>query len=98
MMNVFCQQLSTLPILRVEEAEILNDDEVFGSRQTVKHTCMALRKYFTAHLHIKADWTRRVHSRNVGGTPPVLVPAYKVLNILIIFTSIVHMYAFASVL
>ena len=82
---VVYQQLSTLPILRVEEAEILNDDEVFGSRQTVKHTCMALRKYFTAHLHIRADTARRLYSRGIGGEPLVLVPAYKVLNRLIFF-------------
>ena len=38
-------QLSTLSILRPDEAELLSDDEVFGSRQTAKHTCMALRRY-----------------------------------------------------
>ena len=69
-------QLSTLSILRPDEAELLSDDEVFGSRQTAKHTCMALRRYFDAHLHIRADALRRSIARNEGGTPPV--PAYKV--------------------
>ena len=71
-------QLSALSILRPDEAGLLNDDEVFGSRQTVKHTCMALRRYFDAHLHIRADALRRSIARNEGGTPPVPVPAYKV--------------------
>ena len=48
-------QLSTLSILRPDEAELLSDDEVFGSRQTAKHTCMAQRRYFDANLHIRAD-------------------------------------------
>ena len=48
-------QLSTLSILRPDEAELLSDDEVFGSRQTAKHTCMALRRYFDDHLYIRAD-------------------------------------------
>ena len=71
-------QLSALSILRPDEAGLLNDDEVFGSRQTVKHTCMALRRYFDAHLHIRADALRRSIARNEGGTPPVPVIAYKV--------------------
>lgn len=71
-------QLSTLSILRVEEATLLSDDEVFGSRQTAKHTCLALRRYFDAHLNIRADAWRRSMARNHGSTPPVPVPAYKV--------------------
>ena len=71
-------QLSTLSILRVEEAALLSDDEVFGSRQTAKHTCLALRRYFDAHLNIRADAWRRSMARNHGSTPPVPVPAYKV--------------------
>lgn len=76
--SFFVPKLSTLPILRAEEAELLNDDEVFGSRQTVKHTLMALRKYFSAHLFIRADAVRRSLARNMGSAPPVPVPAYKV--------------------
>lgn len=74
-------QLSTLSILRPDEAELLSDDEVFGSRQTAKHTCMALRRYFDAHLHIRADALRRSIARNEGGTPPVPVPAYKAASL-----------------
>ncbi|RMX52781.1 hypothetical protein pdam_00025830, partial [Pocillopora damicornis] len=54
-----------------------SNDEVFGSRQTANHTCMALRRYFNAHLHIREDALRRSMARNEGGTPPVPVPAYK---------------------
>jgi len=74
-------QLSTLAILRPDEAELLSDDEVFGSRQTAKHTCMALRRYFDAHLHIRADALRRSIARNQGGTPPIPVPAYKAASL-----------------
>ena len=41
---------------------------------------MALRRYFDAHLHIRADALKRSIARNQGGTPPVPVPAYKVFN------------------
>ena len=71
-------QLSTLSILRPDKAELLSNDEVFGSRQTANHTCMALRRYFNAQLHIRADALRRSMARNEGGTPTVPVPAYKV--------------------
>jgi len=74
-------QLSTLSILRPEEAELLSDDEVFGKRQTAKHSCMALRRYFDAHLHIRADTLRRSIARNQGGMPPVPVPAYKATSL-----------------
>lgn len=74
-------QLSTLSILRPDEAELLSDDEVFGKRQTAKHTCMALRRYFDAHLYIQADALRRSIARNQGGTPPVPVPAYKATSL-----------------
>ena len=42
---------------------------------------MALRRYFDAHLHIRADALRRSIARNHGGTPPVPVPAYKVTDV-----------------
>ena len=82
MLSLF-SKLSTLSILRPDEAELLSDDEVFGKRQTAKHTCMALRRYFDAHLYIQADALRRSIARNQGGTPPVPVPAYKVIALCI---------------
>jgi len=43
---------------------------------------MALRKYFTAHLNIRADAVRRSLARFKGSSPPVPVPAYKVNSVL----------------
>lgn len=38
-------QISTLEILNTEnEVSLMSDDQVFSSRQTAKHTCMALRR------------------------------------------------------
>ncbi|TTC88577.1 DDB1- and CUL4-associated factor 1 [Bagarius yarrelli] len=48
--------ISTLEILNPEDqGALLSDDEIFSSRQTAKHTCMALRRYFEAHLAIKVE-------------------------------------------
>ena len=52
---------------------------------------MALRRYFDAHLHIRADALRRSIARNHGGTPPVPVPAYKVTDV-----TFSHIYLFNS--
>lgn len=39
-------QISTLEILNPEDnVSVMSDDQVFSSRQTAKHTCMALRRY-----------------------------------------------------
>nr|XP_058940588.1 DDB1- and CUL4-associated factor 1-like isoform X2 [Pocillopora verrucosa] len=89
-------QLSTLSVRRPDEAELLSNDEVFGSRQTANHTCMALRRYFNAHLHIRADALRRSMARNEGGTPPVPVPAYKVMNRLQGFTLLFQLISLSS--
>ncbi|XP_024118657.1 DDB1- and CUL4-associated factor 1 isoform X1 [Oryzias melastigma] len=48
--------ISTLEILNIEnEISIMSDDQVFTSRQTAKHTCMALRRYFEAQLGLKTE-------------------------------------------
>ena len=57
---------------------MLSDDYLFDCRQTVKHTCMALRRYFDAHIALKADNLRRNLARSKGGSPPPPTPAYKV--------------------
>ena len=54
------------------------NDEAFSMRQTVKHTVMALRKFFEAQLSIKADEVRRKLARKEGTLPPAPTPAYKV--------------------
>ena len=69
---------STLPIFHPDEAELLSEVEVFDKRQVVKNTCLALRRYFEAHLYFRAFTVRTSMATNQGGTPPVPVPFYKV--------------------
>ncbi|XP_045885076.1 DDB1- and CUL4-associated factor 1-like, partial [Micropterus dolomieu] len=70
--------VSTLEILNIEnEVSVMNDDQVFSSRQTAKHTCMALRRYFEAHLAVKAEQVKQsLHSPD-GGTVVPQQPFYK---------------------
>ncbi|XP_028407951.1 DDB1- and CUL4-associated factor 1-like [Dendronephthya gigantea] len=72
--------LSTLEIL-TESSDVLSDDYLFDCRQTVKHTCMALRRYFDAQIALKADILRRSLARSKGGSPPPPTPAYKSMTI-----------------
>ena len=67
-----------LSILRPEESRLMANDEAFGMRQIVKHTLLALKKFFCAHLSIKADEIRRKIARNKGTLLPQPIPAYKV--------------------
>ncbi|XP_048462480.1 DDB1- and CUL4-associated factor 1 [Rhincodon typus] len=60
--------ISTLEILNLEDqGALLSDDEIFASRQTAKHTCMALRRYFESHLGIKVEQVKRSLQRTEGG-------------------------------
>ena len=72
--------MSTLEILdvEVEENNNLSEDEMFTSRQAARHVVVALKKYFEAHLAVRADNIRRSHARNEGHSPLAQVPAYKV--------------------
>ena len=74
-------QLSTLPIFRRDEAESLSVKEVFDKIQVAKDTCMALRRYFEAHLYFKATLLRRSIALNQGGMPAVPAPFYKVFTL-----------------
>uniref|UniRef100_A0A8C6VLC0 DDB1- and CUL4-associated factor 1 n=1 Tax=Naja naja TaxID=35670 RepID=A0A8C6VLC0_NAJNA len=51
--------ISTLDILNLQTQGLLSDDEIFASRQTGKHTCMAMRRYFEAHLAIKVEQVKQ---------------------------------------
>uniref|UniRef100_A0A3Q2Q8K8 DDB1- and CUL4-associated factor 1 n=1 Tax=Fundulus heteroclitus TaxID=8078 RepID=A0A3Q2Q8K8_FUNHE len=64
--------ISTLEILNTEnEASTMSDDHVFSSRQTAKHTCMALRRYFEAHLAVKTEQVKQsLHSSDSGTIIP----------------------------
>lgn len=46
------------------EGSSSTDDQVFTSRQTARHVCVALKRYYEAHLALKADSLRRSHARN----------------------------------
>ena len=71
--------MSTLSILDPESEDAThNDDDVFSGRQTIKHTCMALKRYFETHLALKVDSIKRSYARNQGQVPPEPIPPYKV--------------------
>lgn len=55
--------VSTLPIMSTEEEAQLNEDEECSARQIVRHVCVALKRYFEAHLYIRAEQLRRAHMR-----------------------------------
>ncbi|XP_029455415.1 DDB1- and CUL4-associated factor 1 isoform X4 [Rhinatrema bivittatum] len=70
--------ISTLEILNLEDqGALLSDDEIFASRQTGKHTCMALRRYFEAHLAIKVEHVKQSLQRTEGGILIHPQPPYK---------------------
>ncbi|XP_075688064.1 DDB1- and CUL4-associated factor 1-like isoform X2 [Rhinoderma darwinii] len=70
--------ISTLEILNLEDqGALLSDDEIFASRQTGKHTCMALRRYFEAHLAAKVEQVKQSLQRTEGGLPIHPPPPYK---------------------
>ncbi|MEE6526673.1 hypothetical protein FKM82_027454, partial [Ascaphus truei] len=71
--------ISTLEILNLEDqGALLSDDEIFASRQTGKHTCMALRRYFEAHLAIKVEQVKQSLQRTEGGLLIHPQPPFKV--------------------
>ena len=56
----------------------LNEDQVFTMRQTIRHVCVALKKYFESHLIMKVVELKRSHLRNEGGSPQHETPPYRV--------------------
>ncbi|XP_074608975.1 DDB1- and CUL4-associated factor 1-like isoform X5 [Acropora palmata] len=76
------EKLSTLPIFRRDEAESLSVKEVFDKIQVAKDTCLALRRYFEAHLYFKATLLRRSIALNQGGMPAVPAPFYKATSLI----------------
>ncbi|KAJ7316707.1 hypothetical protein JRQ81_002869 [Phrynocephalus forsythii] len=70
--------ISTLDILNLQtQGALLSDDEIFASRQTGKHTCMAMRRYFEAHLAIKVEQVKQSLQRTEGGILIHPQPPYK---------------------
>ncbi|VVC87199.1 unnamed protein product, partial [Leptidea sinapis] len=63
--------ISTLPILGSDEEESrVSDDETCAARQIVRHVCVALRRYFEAHLRIRAAQVLRQQGDTVPEQPP----------------------------
>ena len=58
--------VSVLPILATEEQEILSDDEEYAQRQCIRCVTVALKRYFEAHLAIKADQLQRCQDEFQG--------------------------------
>ncbi|XP_052603388.1 DDB1- and CUL4-associated factor 1-like isoform X1 [Peromyscus californicus insignis] len=70
--------ISTLEILNWEDQGIHgSDDKIFATCQRSKHTCMALRKYFEAHLAIKLEQVKQSLQRTEGGILVHPQPPYK---------------------
>uniref|UniRef100_A0A673X2C2 DDB1- and CUL4-associated factor 1 n=1 Tax=Salmo trutta TaxID=8032 RepID=A0A673X2C2_SALTR len=73
--------ISTLEILNTEDqGAMLSDDQVFSSRQTAKHTCMCLRRYFEAHLAVKVEQVKQSLQRTEGGAQVHPQPYYKLCS------------------
>uniref|UniRef100_T1J8Z3 Uncharacterized protein n=1 Tax=Strigamia maritima TaxID=126957 RepID=T1J8Z3_STRMM len=61
--------ISTLEILSIDGyGDFFNDDKVFASRQTVRHVCLTLKRYYEAHLLKKAQEINRLE----GNSYPML--------------------------
>lgn len=57
------------------------EDELFTKRQTIRHVCVALKRYYEAHLVIEAELLRRSSSASSNASfknsPNTSVPYYK---------------------
>ncbi|XP_014672680.1 PREDICTED: protein VPRBP-like [Priapulus caudatus] len=73
--------MSTLQVLNTEERLLLTDDEMFASRQTIRHVANALRRYLEAHLVKKVEQVKRSSLRQQGVAMLASVPPYKVVQV-----------------
>lgn len=65
--------------MSTEEENALNEDEECSARQIVRHVCVALKRYFEAHLYIRAEQLRRVHMHESDDHRQLHhMPSYKV--------------------
>ncbi|XP_036064956.1 LOW QUALITY PROTEIN: DDB1- and CUL4-associated factor 1-like [Onychomys torridus] len=70
--------ISTLEILNSEDPDgHVSNDKIFATCQRGKHTCMALRKYFEAHLAIKLEQVKQSLQSPEGAIPVHSSPPYK---------------------
>lgn len=74
--------ISTLSILSMDDAsDLLDDDESHAARQTVRHVCSALKRYFEIHLALKVEHLQRIRVREMGGSPHPSTPPYKAIKL-----------------
>ena len=74
--------ISTLSILSMEDQhELLDDDESHAARQTVRHVCASLKRYFEIHLAWKVENLQRIRVREMGGSPQPSTPHYKAVKL-----------------
>lgn len=66
--------------MNIESNASLTEDQMFTQRQSARHVCVALKKYFECHLVLKVNELKRSHARSEGGSPHHEIPAYKVGN------------------
>ncbi|XP_075869268.1 DDB1- and CUL4-associated factor 1-like isoform X2 [Nelusetta ayraudi] len=59
---------------------LLSDDQVFSNRQRTKHTCLALRRYFEAHLAVKTERVKQSLHPSEGGAVVPQKLFYKALS------------------
>lgn len=59
----------------------MNEDEECSYRQIVRHVTVALKRYYEAHLYIKAEQLRRTQDRDSGEkNVRISFPSYKVIK------------------
>ena len=74
--------ISTLSILSLEDqTDMLDDDFAHAARQTVRHVCAALKRYFEVHLAWKVEHLQRQKVREVGGSPQPCTPPFKAVKL-----------------
>lgn len=77
-MTLRLRQISTLPILNIDDEPALNDDEECASRQIVRHVAVALKRYMEVHLYLKAEQLQRAeNARTERDTWQPSLPPYK---------------------
>ena len=92
-------QISTLPLLNIEEEATLNDDEECASRQIVRHVAVALKKYMEAHLYWKAEQLQRAeNARTERDTWQPSLPPYKVIFFVLFMKSILNLVKIALII
>ncbi|ESO82730.1 hypothetical protein LOTGIDRAFT_184499, partial [Lottia gigantea] len=91
MLDIFDQQnglrrllnaISTLQLLNIEaNFENTSEDYIYTMRQTARHVCGAMKRYFESHMVMKAEEIKRSHERSDDPTPAAETAAFKAVKI-----------------